>query len=125
MAYLDGAVNRRHPCPTILIPPLSILIRPSIAAFRSTPAPRFGLHQRLQLSGPDYQVMAQADEAYRLTADDIGHYKTRNDAGEMVPTGRSRPSATLPGRIVCRAITSSRLRKYRAMPRRVSRAARR
>src|SRR5260221_674110 len=34
-----------------------------------------------------YQVMAQADEAYRLTADDIGRYKTRNDAGEMVPIG--------------------------------------
>src|SRR5260370_10483758 len=31
--------------------------------------------------------MAQADEAYRLTADDIGRYKTRNDAGEMVPIG--------------------------------------
>src|SRR5260221_5212516 len=31
--------------------------------------------------------MAQADEAYRLTADDIDRYKTRNDAGEMVPIG--------------------------------------
>jgi hypothetical protein len=38
-------------------------------------------------------------------------------------SGRSRPSATLPGRIVCRAITSSRLRKSRAMPRRAYRAA--
>jgi HAE1 family hydrophobic/amphiphilic exporter-1 len=37
--------------------------------------------------GRTYQVMAQADEAYRLTADDIGRYKTRNDAGEMVPIG--------------------------------------
>src|SRR5258708_17335378 len=40
-------------------------------------------------------------------------------------SGRSRPSTTLPGRIVCRVITSSRLRKYRAMLRRVYRAARR
>jgi hypothetical protein len=37
--------------------------------------------------GRTYQVMAQADETYRLTADDIGRYKTRNDAGEMVPIG--------------------------------------
>ena len=37
--------------------------------------------------GRTYQVMAQADEAYRLTAGDIGRYKTRNDAGEMVPIG--------------------------------------
>ena len=37
--------------------------------------------------GRTYQVMAQADEAYRLTADDIGRYKTRNDTGEMVPIG--------------------------------------
>jgi HAE1 family hydrophobic/amphiphilic exporter-1 len=37
--------------------------------------------------GRTYQVMAQADEAYRMTPDDIGRYKTRNDAGEMVPIG--------------------------------------
>jgi multidrug efflux pump subunit AcrB len=41
----------------------------------------------LNYLGRTYQVMAQADEAYRLTADDIGRYKTRNDAGEMVPIG--------------------------------------
>src|SRR3984893_3179563 len=37
--------------------------------------------------GRTYQVMAQADEAYRLSRDDIARYKTRNDAGEMVPIG--------------------------------------
>ncbi len=35
--------------------------------------------------GRTYQVIAQADNEYRKTAEDIGSLKTKNQAGEMVP----------------------------------------
>jgi HAE1 family hydrophobic/amphiphilic exporter-1 len=37
--------------------------------------------------GRTYQVFAQADEQFRLNADDIARFKTRNDTGGMVPIG--------------------------------------
>ncbi|MEH2474283.1 hydrophobe/amphiphile efflux-1 (HAE1) family protein [Nitrobacteraceae bacterium AZCC 2161] len=37
--------------------------------------------------GRTYQVLAQADSQYRMTADDIARFKARNDAGAMVPIG--------------------------------------
>jgi HAE1 family hydrophobic/amphiphilic exporter-1 len=37
--------------------------------------------------GRTYQVIAQADDRFRLTAADIARFKTRNDAGQMVPIG--------------------------------------
>ena len=35
--------------------------------------------------GRTYQVNAQAEPGFRLTADDIGHLKTRNQHGDMIP----------------------------------------
>src|SRR5258705_6851409 len=37
--------------------------------------------------GRTYQVIAQADDRFRMTAADIARFKTRNDAGQMVPVG--------------------------------------
>jgi multidrug efflux pump subunit AcrB len=37
--------------------------------------------------GRTYQVVAQADDRFRMTAADIARFKTRNDAGQMVPIG--------------------------------------
>jgi hydrophobe/amphiphile efflux-1 (HAE1) family protein len=37
--------------------------------------------------GRTYQVIAQADDHFRMTAADIARFKTRNDAGQMVPVG--------------------------------------
>jgi multidrug efflux pump len=37
--------------------------------------------------GRTFQVVAQADSPFRVTADDITRLKTRNDKGEMVPLG--------------------------------------
>ncbi len=37
--------------------------------------------------GRTYQVIAQADGRFRMTAADIARFKTRNDAGQMVPIG--------------------------------------
>ncbi|OLF53435.1 efflux RND transporter permease subunit [Pseudomonas chlororaphis] len=39
------------------------------------------------LFGRVYRVMAQADSAYRQTAEDIASLRVRNDQGEMVPLG--------------------------------------
>ncbi|UVE43237.1 multidrug efflux RND transporter permease subunit [Pseudomonas chlororaphis] len=39
------------------------------------------------LFGRVYRVMAQADSAYRQTAEDIANLRVRNDQGEMVPLG--------------------------------------
>jgi len=39
------------------------------------------------LSGRSFQVLAQADAAFRGSPDDIALLQTRNDAGEMVPLG--------------------------------------
>ncbi|AZD08932.1 RND efflux system, inner membrane transporter [Pseudomonas chlororaphis] len=39
------------------------------------------------LFGRVYRVMAQADSAYRQTAEDIANLRVRNDRGEMVPLG--------------------------------------
>lgn len=37
--------------------------------------------------GRSYQVIAQGDEAFRKTPEDIAHLKTRNISGDMVPIG--------------------------------------
>jgi HAE1 family hydrophobic/amphiphilic exporter-1 len=37
--------------------------------------------------GRTYRVTAQADMPFRLTVDDIGNLRTRNNAGQMVPIG--------------------------------------
>jgi multidrug efflux pump subunit AcrB len=37
--------------------------------------------------GRTYQVIAQADDRFRMTAADIARFKTRNDTGQMVPVG--------------------------------------
>jgi HAE1 family hydrophobic/amphiphilic exporter-1 len=37
--------------------------------------------------GRTYQVIAQADDRFRMTAADIARFKTRNDVGQMVPVG--------------------------------------
>ncbi|HLY89435.1 MAG TPA: efflux RND transporter permease subunit, partial [Acetobacteraceae bacterium] len=37
--------------------------------------------------GRTYQVMAQADDRFRMGPADVARFKTRNDAGEMVPIG--------------------------------------
>jgi len=37
--------------------------------------------------GRTYQVIAQADDRFRMKAADIARFKTRNDAGQMVPIG--------------------------------------
>ena len=37
--------------------------------------------------GRTYQVIAQADDRFRIKAADLARFKTRNDAGQMVPIG--------------------------------------
>jgi hydrophobe/amphiphile efflux-1 (HAE1) family protein len=37
--------------------------------------------------GRTYQVIAQADDRFRMTTADIARFKTRNDTGQMVPVG--------------------------------------
>jgi len=37
--------------------------------------------------GRTYQVIAQADDRFRMKAADIARFKTRNDAGQMMPIG--------------------------------------